>query len=140
LKYLLDTCVISELIKPERCNQIVKWIKSRKEDSLYISVLTIGEICKGISKLPDSQKKKSLRNWIDNDLKKRFGGRILEITEEIATSWGEIQAKSEKEGKKMPVIDSLIAATAIKNNLTVVTRNVKDIENSGCKSINPWAT
>jgi predicted nucleic acid-binding protein len=118
----------------------VKWIKSRKEDSLYISVLTIGEICKGISKLPDSQKKKSLRNWIDNDLKKRFGGRILEITEEIATSWGEIQAKSEKEGKKMPVIDSLIAATAIKNNLTVVTRNVKDIENSGCKSINPWAT
>jgi len=138
LKYLLDTCVISELIKPEKNNKVVKWIKKRKESSLFISVLTIGEIQKGISKLPDSHKKEYLKTWVDNDLKKRFAGRILEITEEIATSWGEIQAKSESEGKKMPVIDSLIAATAIKNNLTVVTRNIKDIENSGCKSINPW--
>jgi predicted nucleic acid-binding protein len=138
LKYLLDTCVISELIKKEKNNKVVKWIKKRKESSLFISVLTVGEIQKGISKLPDSYKKEYLKTWIDNDLKKRFAGRILEITEEIATSWGEIQAKSESEGKKMPAIDSLIAATAIKNNLTVVTRNEKDIENSGCKSINPW--
>jgi predicted nucleic acid-binding protein len=138
LKYLLDTCVISELIKKEKNSKVVKWIKKRKESSLFISVLTVGEIQKGISKLPDSHKKEYLKTWIDNDLKKRFSGRILEITEEIATSWGEIQAKSESEGKKMPAIDSLIAATAIKNNLTVVTRNEKDIENSGCKSINPW--
>jgi len=138
LKYLLDTCVISELIKKEKNNKVVKWIKKRRESSLFISVLTVGEIQKGISKLPDSHKKEYLKTWIDNDLKKRFAGRILEITEEIATSWGEIQAKSEIEGKKMPAIDSLIAATAIKNNLTVVTRNEKDIENSGCKSINPW--
>lgn len=138
MKYLLDTCVISELIKKEKNNKVVKWIKKRKESSLFISVLTVGEIQKGISKLPDSHKKEYLKTWIDNDLKKRFAGRILEITEEIATTWGEIQAKSESEGKKMPAIDSLIAATAIKNNLTVVTRNEKDIENSGCKSINPW--
>ena len=138
MKYLLDTCVISELIKPVKNNKVVKWIKSRKEDSLFISVLTIGEIHKGILKLPDSTKKESLRAWVDNDLKKRFAGRMLEITEKIAIFWGEIQATSESEGKKMPVIDSLIAATAIKNNLTVVTRNTKDIENSGCKSINPW--
>ena len=138
MKYLLDTCVISELIKKEKNNKVVKWIKKRRESSLFISVLTVGEIQKGISKLPDSHKKEYLKTWIDNDLKKRFAGRILEITEEIATSWGEIQAKSESEGKKMPAIDSLIAATAIKNNLTVVTRNEKDIENSGCKSINPW--
>lgn len=75
---------------------------------------------------------------MNDDLKKRFAGRIIEITEEIATSWGKVQGKAEKEGKKMPVLDSLIAATAIKNNLTVVTRNIKDIENSGCQSINPW--
>jgi predicted nucleic acid-binding protein len=138
LNYLLDTCVISELIKPGENNKIVEWIQSKDEDSLFISVLTIGEIYKGISKLPDSRRKESLRTWVDNDLKKRFAGRILEISEKIATTWGEIQANSEKDGKKMPVIDSLIAATAIKNNLTVVTRNVKDIENSGCRSINPW--
>ena len=138
MRYLLDTCVISELIKPGENNKIVEWIQSKDEDSLFISVLTIGEIQKGISKLPDSRRKESLRTWVDNDLKKRFSGRILEISEKIATTWGEIQANSEKDGKKMPVIDSLIAATAIKNNLTVVTRNVKDIENSGCISINPW--
>ena len=138
MRYLLDTCVISELIKPGENNKIVEWIQSKDEDSLFISVLTIGEIQKGISKLPDSRRKESLRTWVDNDLKKRFSGRILEISEKIATTWGEIQANSEKDGKKMPVIDSLIAATAIKNNLTVVTRNVKDIENSGCRSINPW--
>jgi predicted nucleic acid-binding protein len=138
LKYLLDTCVISELIKPGKNNKIVEWMQSKEENSLFISVLTIGEIHKGISKLPDSRRKESLRTWVDNDLKKRFAGRILEISEKIATIWGEIQAKSEKDGKKMPVIDSLIAAAAIKNNLTVVTRNVKDIENSGCRSINPW--
>jgi predicted nucleic acid-binding protein len=138
LKYLLDTCVISELIKPEKDSNVVEWMQNKEEDSLFISVLTIGEIHKGISKLPDSIKKQSLQEWVNDDLKKRFTGRILEITEEIATCWGEIQAKSESEGKKMPVLDSLIAATAIKNNLTVATRNVKDIENSGCKSINPW--
>lgn len=138
MKYLLDTCVISELIKPGKNNKIVEWMQSKEENSLFISVLTIGEIHKGISKLPDSRRKESLRTWVDNDLKKRFAGRILEISEKIATIWGEIQAKSEKDGKKMPVIDSLIAAAAIKNNLTVVTRNVKDIENSGCRSINPW--
>jgi predicted nucleic acid-binding protein len=100
LKYLLDTCVISELIKTEKNNKVVKWIKKRKESSLFISVLTVGEIQKGISKLPDSHKKEYLKTWIDDDLKKRFAGRIIEITEEIATSWGEIQAKSESEGKK----------------------------------------
>ena len=138
MNYLLDTCVISEIIKPGKDKKIVEWIQSKAEDSLFISVLTLGEIHKGISKLPDSRRRKSLWTWVDNDLKNRFAGRILEISEEIATCWGEIQAKSETDGKKMPVIDSLIAATAIKHNFTVVTRNVKDIENSGCKSINPW--
>ena len=138
MKYLLDTCVISELIKPGKDNKIIEWIQNKAENSLFISVLTLGEIHKGISKLPDSQRKESLRTWVDNDLKRRFASRILEISEEIATTWGEIQAKSEKDGKKMPVIDSLIAATAIKKNLIVVTRKIKDIENSGCKSINPW--
>ena len=138
MKYLLDTCVISELIKTERNDRVTEWIKNKDEGSFYISVLTIGEIHKGISKLPDSKRKKSLRTWVDRDLKKRFRGRILEISEAIATFLGEIQAKSESVGKRMPVIDSLIAATAIKHNLTVVTRNVKDIENSGCKLTNPW--
>ena len=138
MKYLLDTCVISELIKSGSNEKVAAWIEERKEEDLFISVLTIGEIYKGISKLPDSRKKESIQAWVNDDLRKRFEGRILEITEEIAAKWGEIQGIAEKDGKRMPVIDSLIAATAIKNDLTIVTRNVKDIESSGCKTFNLW--
>lgn len=138
MKYLIDTCVLSELIKPQKNEKVTEWILDKKETHLFISVLTIGELNKGITKLPDSKRKDAINSWVNNDLKKRFAGRILEITEEIAALWGEIQGKAEKRGKKMAVIDSLIAATAIINNLTVVTRNVKDFKNSGCKIINPW--
>lgn len=138
MKYLLDTCVISALIKPHQNEKVVKWIQEKEENDLFLSVLTIGEIHKGIAKLPGSKKKRSLIKWVEEDLKKRFAGKLLDITEEIAIQWGEIQGESEKKGKKMPVIDSLIAAAAIKEDLTVVTRNTKDMENSGCKIINPW--
>jgi len=100
LKYLLDTCVISELIKPEKDTNVVEWMQNKEENSLFISVLTIGEIHKGIAKLPDSPKKQSIQEWVNDDLKKRFAGRIIGITEKIATSWGKIQGKAEKEGKK----------------------------------------
>ena len=138
MKYLIDTCVLSELIKPQKNEKVSEWILDKKETHLFISVLTIGELNKGITKLPDSKRKDAINSWVNNDLKKRFAGRILEITEEIAALWGEVQGKAEKLGKKMAVIDSLIAATAIKNNLTVVTRNVKDFKNSGCEIINPF--
>ena len=138
MKYLLDTCVISELVSPRQNEKVVKWIQEKEENDLFLSVLTIGEIYKGIAKLPDSKKKRSLLKWVEDDLKKRFKGRILDITEEIAGQWGEMQGESEKKGRKMPVIDGLIAATAIEENLTVVTRNTKDIENSGAMIINPW--
>jgi predicted nucleic acid-binding protein len=138
LKYLLDTCVISALIRPHQNETVVKWIQEKEENDLFLSVLTIGEIHKGIAKLPGSKKKRALIKWVEEDLKKRFAGRLLDITEEIAIQWGEIQGESEKKGKRMPVIDSLIAAAAIKEDLTVVTRNTKDMENSGCKIINPW--
>lgn len=138
MRYLLDTCVISELVTPQPNENVLKWLQEKKENDLLLSVLTIGEIHKGIARLPDSKKKKSLIKWVEEDLKKRFAGRILDVTEDIAIQWGEILGESEKKGKKIPVIDCLIAASAIEENLTVVTRNIKDMENSGAKLINPW--
>jgi predicted nucleic acid-binding protein len=138
LKYLLDTCVISELVTPYPNEKVIKWLEERKENDLFLSVLTIGEIHKGIAKLPDSKKKRVLIKWVEDDLKKRFMGRVLEITEAIAIQWGDILGDSEKKGKKMSVIDGLIAASAIEEGLTVVTRNIKDIKNSGARIINPW--
>jgi predicted nucleic acid-binding protein len=138
LKYLLDTCVISELIKPQKNEKVISWIREIDENYLFISVLTIGEIRKGISKLPESKKKKVLIDWLENDLKKRFNGRILGITEDIAILWGELSGIQEQKGLKIPVIDCLLAATAINANLSFVTRNTKDIENTGCNIVNPW--
>lgn len=138
MKYLLDTCVISELIKPTPNPNIIAWINDRPESWLFLSVLTIGEIRKGIAKLPDSVKKTTLQTWLDHDLRQRFNRRILDITEEVAKRWGEIQAAAEQRGVKMPIIDSLIAATGLVYDLMVVTRNTTDMANSGVKLLNLW--
>ena len=100
--------------------------------------MTIGEIQKGISKLLESPKKQELQNWLDSNLQQRFEGRILELSVEILIEWGRILGKLEKDGVKLPVIDSLITATALTNSLTVVTRNVRDIERFGAIIFNPW--
>jgi len=138
MKYLLDTCVISELIKPTPNPKVIDWINHRHESLLFLSVLTIGEIQKGIAKLPDSVKKTTLQTWLDHDLRQRFNWRILDITEDVAKRWGEIQAAAEQRAVKMPIIDSLIAATGLAHDLTVVTRNVADMTSSGVKLLNLW--
>ncbi len=138
MNYLLDTCVLSELIKREPQASVVNWVNSVREQTCFICVLTVGEIQKGISKLPESPKKQVLQNWLNLDLQQRFEGRILELTVEILIKWGQILGNLEKAGIKLPVIDSLIAATALTNSLTVVTRNVQDIERFGAIIFNPW--
>jgi predicted nucleic acid-binding protein len=138
LNYLLDTCVISELIKPKPSSKVIKWLRFCQEESLFLSSLTIGEIQKGISKLPDSRKRKKLQSWLDSELTQRFDKRILGIDFKVAQKWGEIQASSEIAGVKMPVIDSLIASIGIVFDMTVVTRNTADMKNSGVRLFNPW--
>lgn len=138
MKYLLDTCIISELLKPAPNQQVINWILSQHETDLYLSVITIAELQKGIAKLPNSKRKSQLQHWLDNDLKKRFDNRILDITQPIAINWGNIQGQAEKGGRKMPVLDSLIAVSAITHDAAVVTRNVSDIQQSEVKVINPW--
>jgi len=138
MKYLLDTCLLSELIKPDPSPKVVEWLSAQDEDHLYISVLTIGEILKGIGKLPNGRKRLRLQAWVDHDLRNRFKGKVLPIDDETAETWGTLSAEAEGKGKKLPVIDGLLAATALANGLTVVTRNTKDIESSGANYINPW--
>ena len=138
MNYLLDTCVISELIKPKPSSKLIKWLRSCQEESLFLSSLTIGEIQKGISKLPDSGKRKKLQNWLDSKLTQRFDKRIIGIDFKVAQKWGEIQASSEIAGVKMPVIDSLIASIGLLYDMTVVTRNTEDMKNSGVRLFNPW--
>lgn len=138
MKYLVVTCVISEIAKIKPNKKVIHWISSRQEDFLYLSSLTIGEIQKGISKLAESKRRGILQAWIDNELKERFSGRILDVNIDVAKTWGKIQAIAEKQGKMIPAIDSLIAATGIYYKLTVVTRDVTDMKMSGVSLFNPW--
>lgn len=138
MNYLLDTCVISELIKKDPSSKVVKWISKTEENNLFISVLTIGEIHKGIEKLPESKKKEKLHKWVNNDLQERFKERIINFDLQTATVWGKIQAHSETLGKALPAIDGQIAATGISYDLIVVTRNTTDMEISGVSLLNPW--
>lgn len=138
MSYLIDTCCISELIKKKPNPNVLKWFADQDELSMYLSVITFGELRKGIEKLPDSKKKKELNRWVKEDLKNRFKNRILNINIDEANKWGEISAVAEKNGKPLPAIDSLIAATALVHDLSIVTRNTQDMEGSGVEVINPW--
>jgi len=138
VKYLLDTCLLSELVKKKPNSGVVRWLDKADESALYLSSLTIGELQRGISKLPDNPRKETLQAWVNNDLASRFEGRILDIDTEVAKAWGVMQGTGEQKGVVLPAIDSLIAATAIVHKLTVVTRNIKDIERCHVKVFNPW--
>lgn len=138
MNYLLDTCIISELIKPVPSNSVVEWLNNIPEDNIYLSSITIGEIQKGISKLVDSKKKLNLQSWLDKDLLNRFNSKIISIDKDICITWGIITANAEKRGKKLASIDSLIAATAINKVLTLVTRNTSDMIESGANIVDPF--
>ncbi|BCG63607.1 MAG: toxin FitB [Methyloprofundus sp.] len=138
MKYLLDTCVISELIKPRADENVTSWIQSQDEESLYLSVLTFGEIEKGIEKSTDAARKRKLQLWVEEDLKKRFVGRVVPINIDVSVKWGAIQGHAELLGKPMPAIDGLIAVSGLVHNCIVVTRNVADMEQSTVELLNPW--
>lgn len=139
MNYLLDTCTLSELVRKHPEKKVVEWIRLANESSLMISVLTLGEIHKGVSRLEEGKKKKQLQRWVESDLVKRFQNRILEVDVQVASLWGELQASAEKKGLPLPVVDSLIAATALAHDLTLVTRNTPDMERTGARILDLWA-
>lgn len=136
--YLLDTCVICEIIKPKPDANVISWLQNKNEDDLYLSVLTFGEIEKGIEKVVDDARKKRLQLWVAEDLKKRFEGRIISIDLDVAVKWGEIQGVAELSEKPMPSIDGLIAVSGLVHHCVVVTRNTSDMAQSNIESFNPW--
>ena len=140
MSYLLDTCYLSEFVKPQPDPTVVAWGYGASLGELYISALTIGELEKGIGRLPDSARRKQLVAWMEDELLVRFCDRILAIDCDVARRWGIIQASAACSGAPLPVIDSLIAATALVHNLQVVTRNEADFARTGVQVMNPWST
>lgn len=137
--FLLDTNVISELVRPRPELKVKAWVTATDESLLYLSVLTLGEIRKRIVSLRDAARRATLEAWLDSDLALRFAGRVLPIDQAVADRWGRLGAKA---GPKalIPVIDGLLAATALHYDLTLVTRNTKNIVVTGVPTFNPWTT
>jgi len=135
VSYLLDTNVVSELVRTRPDPAVVAWFDHVPDDSLYISVLTVGEIRKGIESVADGRRKETLRVWLEHTLPDWFEDRMLVIDEAVAEQWGRLQAQA---GRPLPAIDSLLAATAIQHDLRMVTRNEKDFSFPGLEVINPW--
>lgn len=140
MSYLLDTCVISELVKRGNPDSgVVGWLNQQDEDRLFLSSITLGEIQAGISKLPDSARRLELISWLDNDLRHRFASRILPVDLEVALVWGSKRGELARIGVTLPFADGLIAATAMAHGMTVVTRNVADLQRCGAMTLNPWS-
>ena len=127
MKYLVDTCVISEIVKPCPNKSLLEWLRDTPSDRLYLSVLTIGEIRKGIAKLPSSKKKANLSEWL-NTLIEDYKDQILPVDLIVSENWGEMQSSAEKKGLSLPTIDGLIASIARTHNLVLVTRNESDFQ------------
>lgn len=138
MNYLIDTCVVSELIKDKPDRRVAKWIDGSDEDSLYLSVLTLGEIQKGIAKLGAGARKSLLQKWLDSDLRQRFLRRVLPVSEEVALAWGNIQGKAEAAGAPIPTIDGLLGATAIVHHCAIATRDESGVAATGADVFNPW--
>ncbi len=135
MSYLIDTCALSELRRKKPDVNVVTWFEARSQQGLYLSVLTLGEIRKGVEALPDARRKDKILNWLEHELPLWFEDRILPIDAGVADEWGRLLARA---GRSLPAIDSLIAATAIHNRLTIVTRNVSDFNYAGVDVFNPW--
>ena len=139
MNYLLDTCVISEYTRREPNIKIIHWVDELDETTLFLSAITIGEIKKGIERLPaDSSRKQALTLWLNNDLLERFSDRIYPITIEVMLHWGSLFARLETSGQLLSTMDSLIAASALVNQATLVTRNEDHFRPTGVEIINPW--
>jgi len=137
LKYLLDTCAISEFTKPEANAGVIEWMKNINSDDLYLSVINIGEIKKGINKLPASKKKQDLLFWLET-LLEDYQNRILTVDLSVMENWSLIVANAEKKGQPIASLDSIIAATAYTHHLTLVTGNERDFYACNIPVINPW--
>ena len=136
--FLLDTNIPSELIRTRPEPRVEKWVFAQDEQSLHLSVVSIGELRRGLVVLPAGKRRSELERWFENDLVPRFQGRILPVTQSIADRWGVLDGECQLKGAPLNTADGMIAATAVEHDLTVVTRNVRDFAGLGVQIFNPW--
>ena len=137
MKYLLDTCIISETSRPRPDARVMEWIESVDESDLFVPAVVFGELRKGVERRNDDPKKLALTRWLD-DCREIYGDRIVPFDYEVSNLWGKEVANLQRAGKTPPVIDSQIAATALCHGMTLVTRNVRDMADFAIQLLNPF--
>jgi len=138
MRFLLDTTVLVEPSRPQPDAGAVAWLEARPALELAISVLTLGEIAKGLHLLPTGPKRERLAEWLAAELPQQFTGRMLAVDERVSREWGRLTAEGRQAGRDLPVIDGLLLATAAAHGLTFVTRNERDCAGHGIPVLNPW--
>jgi toxin FitB len=138
MAYLLDTCSISEMVSVQPNADVLSWFEHQAEETLFISVITSGEIQKGINQLAAGKRKLQIESWFFDELVPNFQGRIINLDEKIMATWARMIAEFKPQGINRPSFDSLIEATALHHNMILVTRNVKNFQNSKVSILNPW--
>ena len=138
MSYLLDTCTLSEFARKRPAPRVVAWFQTQKEEDLFLSVIVLGELAKGIAHLDETPQKHRLHSWLYTDLCDRFDTRLLPVTRNVATEWGTRSGNLRRQGIQISMADGLIAATALVHSLVVVTRNTDDIAPAGVPVFNPW--
>ena len=139
--FLLDTNVVSELVRPAPAPAVLHWVEARQAADLFLSAVTIGELVHGVARLPDGRRRRRLLRWVRRDLARQFEGRILPLDQATAEIWGELMAAVEWRGRPQPVIDAQIAATAAVRGLTLATRHVRyfgGFAEHGVSVVDPW--
>lgn len=139
MKYLLDTCVISEMMKPQPNPSVVEWFSEIPDEEVYLSAVTIGELCEGFQKLPPSYRRTAFERWFRIYVEDAFASRILPYDKEAAKRWADIMARTSAEGHPRPAIDTMIVAIADLHGMIVVTRNERDMRYTGVPLLNPFA-
>lgn len=137
MRYLLDTCVLSELVKSTPDTHVIRWLEGRKSHELHISAMTWGELQRGVKKLPESKRKTELTLWLQQ-LQVGFEDRILAFDHNASENWANLTVQAEARGKVIAAFDSIIAATARAHECKLVTRNTRDFVHTGIEVINPW--
>ncbi len=137
-RFLLDTNVISEVVRPTPSENVIDWMAQQPNDALYLSVITIAEIVRGVSRLVEGKKKATLMQWIDKDLTRQFKGRILDFDFKSSELWGQWQGDADHKGRPFPVMDLQIASIAHRFGLILATRNTKDFYQLPVDTFNPW--
>ena len=138
MRYLLDTNVISELVRPSPAASVVEWVRAQSALDLMLSVLTLGELEKGIGTLAVGARRDQLTRWARTELPTQFLGRVLSVDQEVAVAWGTLAAVAQAGGRPLPVVDGLLLATAGAHGVTLVTRNVSDCAGRGVPVLDPW--